>query len=517
MSEGPDVFECTSAFIALLDREGRVVRANTALSRKSGARVGASFTDALAASDRTRVAATLTRLEAGAEATFQAHLDGASTSVHFSATRAKADGGIEIVGVAAPADVAARLALLENVIYSAPVILFELDAKGNYISCDGKAMRDMGADPGSLVGLNCLEMMAGTDAETNVRRALAGETFGARIKLPNPTPPHEMLYFDAWYVPTRDDAGAITGMIGFSFDAGEQQKAEAALREQLAVTERQNQTLDMFGRVLESAPLILWSMDREGNSTGARGKGLELLGGMLDGPPMNTLDMFKDQPEILEPIIRALAGEEVRTTTAPAPGVYFENWYMPVWRGEEVDGVMGLAIDATERVRNEVELREKLQLIERQSATIRALATPIIQVWDEVLCLPVIGTVDSARTAEMMQALLESIVREQARYAIVDLTGVEVVDTSTADHLIQLFRAARVLGVDGILCGIRPAVAQTVVALGLELGSVKTMRSLRDALKWCIRARSDERATRGLHGGDAPRAAGRSRGSAGTP
>ena len=89
----------------------------------------------------------------------------------------------------------------------------------------------------------------------------------------------------------------------------------------------------------------------------------------------------------------------------------------------------------------------------------------------------------------MMQGLLETIVREQARFAIVDLTGVEVVDTSTADHLIQLFRAAKVLGVDGVLCGIRPAVAQTVVALGLDLASVRTMRSLRDALKWCIRAR----------------------------
>ena len=156
-----------------------------------------------------------------------------------------------------------------------------------------------------------------------------------------------------------------------------------------------------------------------------------------------------------------------------------------------VQGVMGLGIDASERVKSEHELREKLQLIERQSAMlIRALATPIIQVWDEVLCLPVIGTVDSARTADMMQGLLDAIVREQARYAIVDLTGVEIVDTSTADHLIQLFRAAKVLGVDGILCGIRPAVAQTIVALGLELGSVRTMRSLRDALKWCIRARA---------------------------
>jgi rsbT co-antagonist protein RsbR len=147
-----------------------------------------------------------------------------------------------------------------------------------------------------------------------------------------------------------------------------------------------------------------------------------------------------------------------------------------------------MATEPADRSSVEQELRERLELVERQSATIRALATPIIQVWDQVLCLPVIGTVDSMRTAEMMQGLLEAIVREEARYAIVDLTGVEFVDTSTADHLIQLFRAARVLGVEGILCGIQPAVAQTIVALGLDLGGVRTMRSLRDALKWCIRA-----------------------------
>jgi rsbT co-antagonist protein RsbR len=164
---------------------------------------------------------------------------------------------------------------------------------------------------------------------------------------------------------------------------------------------------------------------------------------------------------------------------------------MPLRHKGDIYGVMGFAMDATERVRSERQLREKLELIERQSATIRALATPIIKVWDDVLCLPVIGTVDSARTADMMQGLLESISREQAQYAIIDLTGVEVVDTATADHLIQLFRAAKVLGVEGILCGIRPAVAQTVVALGLELQSVRTMRTLRDALRWCINRRRD--------------------------
>jgi rsbT co-antagonist protein RsbR len=241
------------------------------------------------------------------------------------------------------------------------------------------------------------------------------------------------------------------------------------------------------------APLWLWAVDREGRYTMSEGrlalfdvKPSELLG-------VSALEVLRDHhPEIVDGVRHALGGQESRTVTSPSPGVQVETWYMPLHdKDGEVSGATGLAVDASDRLRTERELRDKLEVIERQSSTIRALATPVIQVWDQVLCLPVIGIVDSARTAEMMQGLLESIVREQARFAIVDLTGVEVVDTSTADHLIQLFVAARVLGVEGILCGIRPAVAQTVVALGLELGSVRTMRSLRDALKWCIRTRGE--------------------------
>jgi rsbT co-antagonist protein RsbR len=255
----------------------------------------------------------------------------------------------------------------------------------------------------------------------------------------------------------------------------------------------------LLTRLLATAPIILWAIDRDGVITHSEGKGMELVGlPHVDQVRINLFEMFKDDAEITDALVRALAGEEVRFVSQGGPGLFFDNWYMPM-RAQDgtVTGVMGLALDATARIKNEREVREKLDLIERQSATIRALATPIIKVWDEVLCLPVIGTVDSARTAEMMQSLLEAAVREQARYVIVDLTGVEVVDTSTADHLIQLFRAANVIGVEGVLCGIRPAVAQTVVALGLELGSVRTMRSLRDALKWCIRASTQTPASRG--------------------
>jgi rsbT co-antagonist protein RsbR len=109
-----------------------------------------------------------------------------------------------------------------------------------------------------------------------------------------------------------------------------------------------------------------------------------------------------------------------------------------------------------------------------------------MKVWDGVVCMPLIGTVDSRRTADIMESLLQTIVAEEVRFAIVDLTGVAVVDTTTADHLIRLFKAAKLLGAEGILCGIQPAVAQTVVALGTELGNVITARTLADALKWCL-------------------------------
>jgi rsbT co-antagonist protein RsbR len=268
------------------------------------------------------------------------------------------------------------------------------------------------------------------------------------------------------------------------------------LRQRLAEVESENATLQVFARVLENAPIALWSIDASGTYTMAEGRGLDLYGTKRgDWVGLNALELFQDEPELASAIVRALSGEETRVLATPAPNVHFENFFMPLRHKGEVLGVMGFGIDATERVRSERELREKLELINRQSATIRALATPIIKVWDDVLCLPVIGTVDSARTADMMRGLLDSIVQEEARYAIIDLTGVEVVDTATADHLIQLFRAAKVLGVDGILCGIRPAVAQTVVALGLELKSVRTMRSLRDALKWCIQSKRDTPST----------------------
>jgi len=134
-----------------------------------------------------------------------------------------------------------------------------------------------------------------------------------------------------------------------------------------------------------------------------------------------------------------------------------------------------------------VKLQNQVQTIQRQQYAIQELSTPILQLWDNVLALPVIGVVDTARSIEIMERLLSEISVRQSRYVILDITGVEIVDTKTADHFIKIIKAAELLGTRCIFTGIRPAVAQTLVEIGVDLTSVVTLRNLQEGLKACLR------------------------------
>lgn len=133
------------------------------------------------------------------------------------------------------------------------------------------------------------------------------------------------------------------------------------------------------------------------------------------------------------------------------------------------------------------EIEENLETIRRQQFAIQELSTPILQLWDDVLALPVIGTVDTGRSADIMERLLTEVTQRQSRYVILDITGVEVVDTRTADHFIKVIKAAELLGATCLLTGIRPAVAQTLVDLGIDLSAIATLRNLKEGLKHCLR------------------------------
>ena len=119
------------------------------------------------------------------------------------------------------------------------------------------------------------------------------------------------------------------------------------------------------------------------------------------------------------------------------------------------------------------ELEAKLVTIEQQAAAIRELTTPVMEIWDDVLVLPIVGVVDTRRSMDIMSNLLEQIVARQAKCVILDITGVEVVDTRTADYLLKVVRAASLLGSRCVLTGLSPAVAQTLVEIGADLTEVR--------------------------------------------
>jgi len=121
------------------------------------------------------------------------------------------------------------------------------------------------------------------------------------------------------------------------------------------------------------------------------------------------------------------------------------------------------------------------QLIAEQQREMLELSTPVVQLWEGVLGLPLIGTLDSARTQVVMENLLQRIVDTGARIAVIDITGVPTVDTLVAQHLLKTVAAARLMGADCIISGIRPQIAQTIVHLGLELNTVATKATLADA------------------------------------
>jgi rsbT co-antagonist protein RsbR len=134
----------------------------------------------------------------------------------------------------------------------------------------------------------------------------------------------------------------------------------------------------------------------------------------------------------------------------------------------------------------EVYQQSREAIVVRQQEELLELSTPVVKLWQGILALPLIGTLDSARTQVVMESLLQAIVEQNASIAIIDITGVPTVDTLVAQHLLQTVAAARLMGADCIISGIRPQIAQTIVHLGIELSHVNTKATLADAFAMAL-------------------------------
>lgn len=150
-----------------------------------------------------------------------------------------------------------------------------------------------------------------------------------------------------------------------------------------------------------------------------------------------------------------------------------------IWQATDLLDRLGLLVmEAYQKSREEVILRQQEELME--------LSTPVVKLWEGILALPIIGTLDSARTQVVMESLLQKIVETGSEFAIIDITGVPTVDTLTAQHLLKTVTAARLMGADCIISGIRPQIAQTIVYLGIDLADVITKATLADAFQMAL-------------------------------
>ncbi len=207
----------------------------------------------------------------------------------------------------------------------------------------------------------------------------------------------------------------------------------------------------------------------------------------------------------LPPIRAMMMGETVikRLMFLVSPdkpeGAMIESTARPLVGG----GAIAVFTDVTERERLSSELKarnetlaardvENRDLVARLRLALEDLSTPVIEVARDVLVLPVVGVVDSQRAAEMASRLLDHVSRVGARHAIIDVTGVQAIDTATADRLVHLARGVQMLGAQCVLSGIQPQVASTMVDLGIQLSGIATERNLRGALERCVSGKRAE-------------------------
>ncbi|MEU6843021.1 STAS domain-containing protein [Streptomyces sp. NPDC046716] len=144
-------------------------------------------------------------------------------------------------------------------------------------------------------------------------------------------------------------------------------------------------------------------------------------------------------------------------------------------------------LDAAGALSFETYVEGREEIIRRQSRQLLELSTPVVRLWKHVLAVPLIGTLDTARTQIVMESLLQAIQDDEAKVAIIDITGVLTVDTAVAQHLMHTVNAVRLMGADCVISGIRPPIAQTIAQLGIDLSTILTRATLADALSAAVR------------------------------
>ncbi|MCH0568279.1 PAS domain S-box protein [Streptomyces sp. MUM 136J] len=282
--------------------------------------------------------------------------------------------------------------------------------------------------------------------------------------------------------PVRDDAGSVTGFVKVLRDVTESARAES-----------------LFHGLLESAPDAMVIVGPDARIVLVNRQAETLFGFERDelvGREIEVLvpPRFRDRHIghrngfLSDPRLRPMgAGLELSGMRRDGTEFPVEISLSPL---ETAEGRLVAAA-----IRDVTERRETEQRLQRQRDEILELSTPVIQVWDKVLALPIIGTLDTLRATRLTEGLLEKIAQSQAEVAILDISGVPTIDTQVAQHLLKTVQAASLMGTVSILSGVRPETAQSMVHLGIDIGRLRSRNTLQDALQLALAVLAERAAT----------------------
>lgn len=272
------------------------------------------------------------------------------------------------------------------------------------------------------------------------------------------------------------------------------------LEQRLAHAERElGQAQALFHDVFESPPLTMFLIDvgEDGIFRSAR---MNSTGEVYTGRPSSAW-AGRMMDELFPPEYAHVLEERYRTTvSAGTPQIFEEELSFPsgaIWsrtvyapvrdQTGRVHRILGLSFDITAQKRQELEAQEEQgRLIEHQTEMLAELSTPLLQLSDRVVIMPLVGSIDTRRAQQILETLLTGVADHGADFAILDITGVTIVDTQVASHLIQTAQAAKLLGAKVILTGIRPEMAQILVSLGINLDSVVTLNTLQMGVAYAL-------------------------------
>jgi rsbT co-antagonist protein RsbR len=375
----------------------------------------------------------------------------------------------------------AREQLLRAILDHFPAAVVIRDLDGRCLLTNPAATATLGRDQDSLLGQRLAELVPPERATEWQQATTTVMTTGTVVmnEMVQETPDGRQIFFTTTF-PIGDAAGRVAAVGDIMSDITALKQAEADARASAASSEA----------ILAAIPGLLFILSDDGEYLDYRTDDENLL--LAPAGSFLGKNIREVLPEMAEPFLQLLraarATGRVQEWAFPAPGPdgmrYFEGQVAPIGP----DRILLLTREVTDRKRLEVE-RERLQeeVIQAQQAALAELSTPLIPLNAEVVVMPLVGTLDSRRAQQVLETLLEGIADSRAGTAIIDITGVPVVDTQVANALIRAAQAVKLLGAQVVLTGIRPEVAQTLMGLGADLSSITTRGSLQAGIAFAMR------------------------------